>query len=68
MKVKKSIKFQLVWYICHVDIFAMKQEMNRCYYSRPLFEKSESIKENIKSKNIIFLRLAFFEIVKSVWN
>ena len=43
--------------------------MNRYYFqSRPLFKKSEKIKENVKSKNIIFLRLAFFEKVKSVWN
>ena len=46
MKVKvsnkyESIKFQPVWYICHID-------------SRPLLEKSENITEHIKSKNIIF--------------
>ena len=39
-------------------------EMN---YSRPLSEKSENIKENIKYKYIIFLRLAFIgKVIKLV--
>ena len=36
-------------------------------YSRPLSEKSENIKENIKYKYIIFLRLAFIgKVIKLV--
>ena len=34
-------------------------------YSRPLSEKSENIKKNIKYKYIIFLRLAFIGKVKA---
>ena len=34
--------------------------MNRYYYSCPIFEKFENIKENIKSKNIIFLGIPKF--------
>ena len=57
MKVKRVSNFNL-FDICHVDACVIKEERNACYYSHPLFEKSENIKENMKSKNIIFLRLA----------
>ena len=42
--------------------------MNRYYYSRPIFEKFENIKENIKSKNIIFLgTLEFLDSGRKCW-
>ena len=54
---KRSIKFEPI----HVS---RNKKWSRYYhYSRSLFEKSE----NIKIKNIIFLVLAFFQKVKSVW-
>ena len=42
--------------------------MNRYYYSRPIFEKFENIKENIKSNNIIFLgTLEFLDSGRKCW-
>ena len=51
MKVKKVSNF---------DLF------DTCASVNTLFEKSGNIKENIKTKNVIFLRLPFSEKVKSV--
>ena len=67
MKVKTVSTFNLFDTCASVDICVEKLEMNRFYhyYSCPLFEKSENVKESIRSKNAIFLRFAYVEKVKS---
>ena len=57
---KESVKVLKVKTVLNFDLF------DTCASVDTLFEKSGNIKKNIKSKNIIFQRLPFFEKVKSV--
>ena len=57
---KESMKVLKVKTVLNFDLF------DTCASVDTLFEKSGNIKKNIKSKNIIFQRLPFFEKVKSV--
>ena len=69
MKVKNVSNFDLFDTCAPVDTWCHEIKNEYIYYYlRSLFEKSENIKENLKSKNIIFLRFALFEEIKSVQN
>ena len=68
MKVKNVSNFDLFDTFAPVDTWCHEIKNEYIYYLRSLFEKSENIKENFKSKNTIFLRFAFFEEIKSVQN
>ena len=59
---KEGMKVMKVKKVSNFDLF------DTCASVNTLFEKSGNIKENIKTKNVIFLRLPFSEKVKSVWN
>ena len=65
MEVKKCINFQPVWYMFTLTHVPQNKQWIEMNYSRPLSEKSENIKKNIKYKYIIFLRLAFIGKVKA---
>ena len=69
MKVQNLSNFDLFDTCAPADTWCheMKNEYIY-YYLRSLLEKSGNIKENLNSKNIIFLRFAFFEKIKSVQN